>query len=188
MWRAALALALVGCGSGASSSGAAITITPAGYDAAAMTLGDLAPGGPIDLVFPPQGGFVLFVSGRVHGLDDGNVQMRARILDPQSGAQIAADTRVVTLQHDPADATSWLPDLRSYQNVPNVTMCPSTSTSDLFGVPLTLELTVTELSSMRAGMTTLSTVPSCRQSDAKQLALCKCECAGNWTPTKCTGP
>src|SRR5262249_15830741 len=140
-----------------------------------------------DLVFPPQGGFVLFVSGRVRGLDDGNVQMRARILDPSTQAQIAADTRVATLQRDPADADSWLPDLRSYQNVPNVTMCPSNSTTDLFDVPLTLELTVTALTSQRTGMTTLSTVPSCRQTDAKQLALCKCESAGNWPRTKGTG-
>ena len=187
MWRALLTLALLGCGAGSPSSGAPITITPAAYDAAAMTLTDLAPGAPIDLVFPPQGGFVLFVGGRVHGLSDGNVEMSARILDPQSQAVIAENKRVVTLQHDPADATGWIPDLRSYQNVPNVTMCPSTSTTDLFGVPLTLELTVTELSSRMMGMTTLSTVPSCRQSDAKQLALCQCECAGNWTPTKCTG-
>jgi hypothetical protein len=187
MWRAVLTLALVGCGAAAPSSGEPITITPAAYDAAAMTLTDLASGGPIDLVFPPQGGFVLFVGGRVHGLADGNVEMSARMLDPGSGAVIAENQRVVTLQRDATDATTWIPDLRSYQNVPNVTMCPSTSSTDLFDVPLTLELTVTELASKRVGTTTLPAVPSCRQTNATQLALCKCECAGNWTPTKCTG-
>jgi hypothetical protein len=92
---------------------------------------------------------------------------------------------VVTLQRDPADASSWIPDLRSYQNTANVTMCPSSRSSDLFDVPLTLELTVTELTSKRSGMATLTTVPSCRQTDSTQLALCKCECAGNWMPGKC---
>ena len=188
MWRAVLALGLLGCGAGAPSPGAPLTVTPASYDAAAMTLTDLAPGGPIDLVFPPQGGFVLFVGGRVRGLDNGNVEMRARMIDPGSGAVIAENKRVVTLQRDPADAASWIPDLRSFQNVPNVTMCPSTSATDRFDVTLTLELTVTELSSGRAGMATLPTVPSCRQSDAKQLALCRCECGANWTPTRCAGP
>lgn len=188
MWRAVLTLALVGCGGAAPSPGEPITVTPAGYDAAAMTLTDLASGGPIDLVFPPQGGFVLFVSGRVHNLGDGNVEMHARMIDPGSQALLAEDKRVVTLQRDAADASSWIPDLRSFQNVPNVTMCPSSSTTDRFDVPLTLELTVTELSSQRVGTATLSTVPSCRQTDPTQLALCKCECAANWTPTKCAGP
>jgi len=121
-------------------------------------------------------------------LDNGNVEMRAQMIDPTSQAVIAENKRVVTLQRDPADAASWIPDLRSFQNVPNVTMCPSTSATDRFGVPLTLALTVTELSSSRVGMATLSTVPSCRQSDAKQLALCQCECGANWTPTRCAGP
>jgi hypothetical protein len=188
MWRAVLTLGLLGCGAAAPSPTAPLTVTPAGYDAAAMTLTDLAPGGPIDLVFPPQGGFVLFVGGRVRGLDDGNVEMRAQMIDPGSQAVIAENKRVVTLQRDAADAGSWIPDLRSFQNVPNVTMCPSTSATDVFDVPLTLQLTVTELSSGRVGMATLSTVPSCRQTDPKQLALCKCECAANWTPTKCAGP
>jgi hypothetical protein len=188
MWRALLALGLLGCGAGAPSPAASITVTPASYDATAMALTDLAPGGPIDLVFPPQGGFVLFVGARVRGLDNGNVEMRAQMIDPTSQAVIAENKRVVTLQRDPADAASWIPDLRSFQNVPNVTMCPSTSATDRFGVPLTLALTVTELSSSRAGMATLSTVPSCRQSDAKQLALCQCECGANWTPTRCAGP
>ena len=151
MWRAVLTLGLLGCGAAAPSSGAPITITPAGYDATAMALTDLTPGGPIDLVFPPQGGFVLFVGGRVHDLSDGNVEMRARMIDPGSGALVAENKRVVTLQRDPADANSWIPDLRSFQNVPNVTMCPSSSTTDLFDVPLTLELTVTELTSGRVG-------------------------------------
>ena len=185
MWRVVLALALVGCGAAAPSQ--PIGIAPADYDAAAMTLTELTAGGPVDLVFPPQGGFVLFVGGRVHGLSDGNVQMSARLLDPATQIVVAMDTRVVTLQHDPNDASTWQPDLRSYQNVPNVTMCPSTSTTDLFDVPLTLELTVTELTSKRVGTTTIVTVPSCRQSDAQKLALCKCECGGNWTPTKCSG-
>jgi hypothetical protein len=187
MWRAVLALGLVGCGAAAPSPGEAITVTPASYDAVAMTLTDLQAGAPMDLVFPPQGGFVLFVGGRVHNLSDGNVEMDARMLDPATQAVIAENKRVVTLQRDPADASTWLPDLRSYQNVPNVTMCPSTSTTDLFDVPLTLEVTVTELVSKRVGTAMLATVPSCRQTDARQLALCKCECAGNWTPTKCTG-
>ena len=186
MWRAALALGLLGCGA-ASSPSMPITVTPAGYDATTMTLADLVAGGPIDLVFPPQGGFVLFVGGRVHNLGDGNVEMRARVIDPGSQALIAQDKRVVTLQRDAADASTWIPDLRSFQNVPNVTMCPSALATDLFDVSLTLELTVTELSSQRVGMSTLSTVPSCRQTDARQLALCKCECAGNWTPGKCAG-
>jgi hypothetical protein len=184
MWRAVLALGLLGCGS-APSSGKPITVTPASYDAPTMTLHDLATGGPIDLVFPPQGGFVLFVSGRVHELSDGNVEMHARMLDPKDQSVIAEDKRVVTLQRDPADASSWIPDLRSYQNTANVTMCPSSRSTDLFDVQLSLELTVTELSSKRAGMATLTTVPSCRQTDATQLALCKCECGGNWMPGKC---
>ena len=185
MWRAVLALGVVGCG--AASPSQPITITPAAYDAVTMTLTDLAPGASLDLVFPPQGGFVLFVGGRVQGLDDGTVQMRARMIDPASQMTVAENTRVVALKRDSADAASWIPDLRSYQNVPNVTMCPSTSTTDLFDVPLTLELTATELSSGRVGTATLTSTPSCRQTDAKQLALCQCECAANWTPTKCSG-
>src|SRR5438309_8871887 len=110
-WLLALALSGAACSSSAPPPGTPITVTPAMYDATAMTLTDVQPGSPIDLVKPPQGGFVLFVGARVHNLGDANVEIRGRLLDPTSGAIVAEDGRVGTMQRDTADGTLWLPDL-----------------------------------------------------------------------------
>ncbi|HZS38463.1 MAG TPA: hypothetical protein VFF06_16625 [Polyangia bacterium] len=184
---APLALALAGCSAAPPGMmGDPITVTPAIYDSTTMQLTDVQPNGPIDLVKPPQGGFVLFVGARVHNLHDANVEIRGRLLDPTSGAIVAEDGRIGAMQRDSADATLWLPDLRSYQNVSNIAVCPTTGSVSRDREPFTLEVLITEQASGRVGTAMIPAVPTCRQPAANDLQFCQCECSGNWFLGKCT--
>src|SRR5947209_7399810 len=73
-----------------------IEVAPAMYlsTQALMTVKD---GDLIDLVRPPQGGYVLFVGARIKGTKEKVVELRGR-LRMASGMVIGQDGRTVTLQ------------------------------------------------------------------------------------------
>jgi hypothetical protein len=171
-----------GCGAGAPKG--AMVVTPAAYDPQAMTESPLSDGAPIDLVRPPQGGYVLFVGALVKNLGETTVVIDGQLSDG-SGALVSEDKRTVTMVASPGDPTLFQPDLRSYTGVANIAVCPSTSPTDRDGVPFQLTLEVTEPGSGRTGTGKITVTPSCRQSDPTQLALCQCECAGNYSLGKC---
>jgi len=161
-----------------------IAVVPTSYDPVAMTQSALADGGPLDLVRPPQGGFVLFLGAIARDVGDTTVTLHGALLDP-SGSKLAEDTRTVSLVASPDDPTAFVPDLRSFTSVANVAVCPSTTTTDRFNQPFQVEVDVTEVSTRRTGSATVSVVPMCRQSDPTVLKLCQCECAANYSPMKC---
>jgi hypothetical protein len=186
-WLFGLALVVAfwaGCGSTAAPTGA-IGVTPAMYQPTTMTLTPVADGDAIDLTKPPQGGFVLFVGARVMGLSSGTVELRGRLIDPSTGKVEAEDRRTVEMMRSTDDATVWIPDLRSFINVANVPVCPSTSTVDRVDKPFQLEVQVTERATNRVGTAVRQVVPSCRQTDAPTQTLCQCECQANFTIGKC---
>jgi hypothetical protein len=163
----------------------ALDVTPGAYHLDSQTLADLADGDVVDLIRPPQGGFVIFVGARVRNLHDPTVELRGRLLNPSSGALVTEEGRVVDLNPTPGDPTVWLPDLRSYTNVSNVPVCPASTNQDSYGVPFSLEVRVTEKISGRAGVGRRKVTLACRQSDAAQLQLCQCECAAGFVLGKC---
>lgn len=176
----ALQLGCSACDSGPPKG--AITLVPTQYDASSISqteLGDL-----LDLVRPPQGGFVAFVGARAEGLGEDMVEMHARLRD-RFGSMVAEDVRMVSLLADPGDPKIAIPDLQSYLNVANLTLCPTASTTDRNGEKLTLEMTITEVQSRRSGSGAQVTTLTCRQTDPAELRLCQCECEGNYFLGKC---
>ncbi|HEY7956468.1 MAG TPA: hypothetical protein VII38_14290 [Polyangia bacterium] len=171
-----------GCGAGAPPS--EMVVTPAEYDAQAMTETPLEDGASIDLVRPPQGGFVLFVGALVKNLEEKTVVIDGQLADA-SGALVSEDKRTVTMMASASDPTLFQPDLRSYTGVANIAVCPSTSPTDRYNLPFQLTLVVTEPGSGRTGTGKITVTPSCRQTDPTELALCQCECAGNYSLGKC---
>jgi hypothetical protein len=167
-------LPLGGCG------GASIAVSLTLYDAQSMTMSDLHQGDAVDLVRPPQGGYVVFIGTRVMGLESGLVSLDATIGD---GGGAGEDHRTVMLVT--AGDGSFMPDLRGIAGVANVAMCPSTASSDRYGHPFTLDLTVTELETRRMGEGKLTVQPVCRQADATKLSDCQCVCQAGFVLGKC---
>jgi hypothetical protein len=162
--------------------GGALTVTPGVYDPLAQSLTDIADGDSIDLVRPPQGGYVVFVGARVRGETERSVEIAATLTD---AAAMETDRRTVTMQPSPTDPTIYQPDLRSFVGVANITMCPSTATVDRDDVPMTLTVRVTESTSRRFGETTRRVTPSCRQTDAHERSICQCMCQTGFSIGKC---
>jgi hypothetical protein len=160
-----------------------ITVRPAVYDAATMRLIDIADGDTIDLVRPPQGGYVLFIGASLVGAREPFVKMTATLRD--ASGVVATDARNIAVAASPGDPTVSIPDLRSYVNVPNVTMCPSASATDRDGVPFMLDVSVTEPMSQRQGTRTLTVTPACRMADTAARANCVCLCQGGFVLGKC---
>jgi hypothetical protein len=186
-WLGALWLAGCAAGNGTPPPGdgaAPLEVTPAEYAAAAMSLTPLGDGDPLDLVQPPQGGDVVFVGALVRGLSDPSVQLAGRLLDA-GGAELFHDARTVTFAPSPSDPQVMQPDLRSYLNVANITVCPAQSAVSFDGLAVTLEVTVTELVSGRTGSGRRALTLACRQSDATAKALCACQCAANYVIGMC---
>jgi hypothetical protein len=176
----------VGCGGSKTpdaGDGLPLAVDPAMY-ALDMTLVDLHDGDTIDLLYPPQGGFVLFAGAKVRHLAESVVELRGRLLG-LDGTPHGEDVRTVAMITSLSDPTIATPDLKSYLSVANIPVCPSTSTTDLYDKMYLLEVQVTELQSKRVGVGRRMVTASCRQSDATQLALCRCECGANFMIGKC---
>ncbi len=180
-WLCALAVAAAGC---SSAPAGPVSLTAAEYDPLTLLLTDLGDGATLHLQAPPQGGQVVFVGARVRGLVERTVELEAS-LRAADGSTLGEDQRATDFAPSADDASVFIPDLRSYAGVANVALCPSASATSVDGLAATLEVTVTESQSRRAGSASLSVVPRCTQSDATVLALCRCECAPGFTAGSC---
>ncbi len=165
------------------ADGAALQVELAIYDRATMTLQPVHDGDPADLVFPPQGGHVMFVGGRIRNGRETTVQLDGRLLSLDGATLYGQNARTVELL--PAGEDTLIPDLRSYTNVSNIAVCPNNARIDFFGNSYLLELRVTELASRRSGTARNRVVLACRQKDAKAQALCQCQCAASYLFGKC---
>jgi hypothetical protein len=158
-------------------------VTPTVYDNQKLTQTVLSDGDPLDLVRPPQGGFVSFVAARVRGLSDATVELRGRLL--LGDREVTQEGRVVDLQRSSSEPDVWLPDLRSFTNVSNMPVCPHADTEDRMDRDYTLEVSVVEKKSGKRGVGRRKVATRCRQTDAFLLELCRCECAGGYYLGKC---
>ncbi|MFO0611131.1 MAG: hypothetical protein U0414_00990 [Polyangiaceae bacterium] len=134
---------------------------------ATQDLGD----GRIPLVFPPQGGRVLFVGARAKNVDPCGVLLTGAIRDPVS-KKLQLDKRTVNLV---PTADGWGEsaegDTASFANVP---ACPNQwAESDLFDAPF--ELTVAlEDARGKTAMKTATITPFC--GEPANEAQCRCIC------------
>jgi len=135
---------------------------------------DLADGGILDLVRPPQGGHVVFIGARATGICADNTLLRGELFF-EDETFIAREAR--TLDFEPIDdLPGWgRPNYFSITGVANVPVCPNNYGRALLGTTLLLEAEVED----RGGVTASGRVEvmlRCGQPDAGCRALCECEC------------
>jgi len=145
--------------------------------------------GGLDLVFPPQGGHVVFAGVRATNLDGCRVTIAAALRDPSTGSAIGADRRTINL-YPIAGRPGWGTAstagdaMNGFGGVANVAVCPNFGTVDVQGRERILELTVVDASGHRGTIST-PVVPRCLQSDPAARAACECDCAHDFSPAKC---
>lgn len=195
---AALALGLAGCppaetGEGSSDAGDAGADGPIGCKLA--FLGDpakdielelialdadyhavkVADGDAIALMFPPQGGRVIFAGVRATNVDPCAVKITGALRDLAT-QQVRVDTRTVNLEAQEGGwGASADDDIASFSNIP---ICPNQwSETDVYGADYELSVTLTERSK-RAVTVTRTVKPAC--SEPAYEAECRCICRGGY--------
>src|SRR5690349_14102270 len=157
-----LVIAILVAGCSAAPPSGPLQVTPTLYDARALAQRALADGDTIDLVRPPQGGYVTFIGVQARNVADPRVLLTGRLFD-SSGAPISEDTPPPQVLRESGGV--FEPDLGSYFNVANIAVCPNASPVDRTGAPAQLEIEVKELSSGRVGSTRIEVTPTCRGTD-----------------------
>jgi hypothetical protein len=141
--------------------------------AADGTVSDVADGGTVPLVTPPQGGQVIFAGARATNLDTCGVTIQG-VLRDETTKQVTLDGRTIDLlptsggwaETDPTDASS-------FSNVP---VCPNEwSPTNIYGTQYQLEVSLTDANG-RMVSKTLPVVPQCAAGDAN----CHCICQGGY--------
>jgi hypothetical protein len=144
-------------------------VTALGADGTSSLVED---GGTVGLIFPPQGGRVIFAGVRATNLDPCEVQLTGVLKDPVNG-ELRLDGRTVNLAPTPDGtwATSTDSDISSFANVP---VCPNEwSSTDAYGHPYDLTVSVTDHEG-RTASETLGVVLACVE--PARLAECLCIC------------
>lgn len=135
-------------------------------------------GGDASILFPPQGGRVIFAGVRARNLDPCAVRLSGAVRDPAS-SQVRLDTRTVNL--DPASdgfGESDPGDISTFSNVP---VCPNSwATTDIFDQTFTLVINVRDRND-KEQMIELDVVPRCDETgteggqDLQKECLCICK-------------
>jgi hypothetical protein len=137
----------------------------------------------VAILFPPQGGRVVFIGARAKNLDTCGVTLSGAIRDLGSG-QVRLDNRTVNLvpQSD-GFATSLDVDISTFSNVP---VCPNQwSNSDIFDQGYQVELTVEDKTGKK-GTKKLRIIPRC--SEPGRIDECYCICKQGYVLGESCGP
>ncbi len=133
----------------------------------------LANGGTVPIIAPPQGGFVVYIGARATNIDPCGVQVSGVITDTASNL-VRVDERTANLTPygdgwgGPMDHDPLAPALA------NVAVCPNEwASSDAYGVPFKLTISLTERSGRKASRSIQATL-SCAEPQNK--ASCSCQC------------
>lgn len=145
----------------------AITVIGTSPTATLVNEGDVVP-----VIFPPQGGRVIFAGARAKNLDACGVTLTGAVRDLAT-KQVRVDARTVNLL--PAADGFVETDPTDFSTFSNVPVCPNQwSDTDIFGTEYELEITIAD----RAGRTatkTLRVTPECAEPDRKAECLCICK-------------
>ena len=132
--------------------------------------GDMVP-----LVFPPQGGEVIFAGVRATNLDPCGVKITGALRDLETKL-VQVDVRTVNLD-DPGDGwgKSSEGDISSFANI---SVCPNNwSKTSVNGSVYALEVTVTDREK-RSATKVLQVTPVCTEKE--YLAFCTCTCKAGY--------
>jgi hypothetical protein len=132
---------------------------------------DLADGGSVAMIVPPQGGWVIFVGARATNIDPCAVQLSGVLTDPES-KQVRIDERTTNLK--PTGDGWGGPIDGDISTVSNIPVCPNQwASADLFGNPFELTVTLSDRHE-RSASKTIKVVPECAEPHFK--ASCSCQC------------
>jgi hypothetical protein len=188
-------IAIVACpgGGGDHDGGPACTLAYLGDVAAPIDMKIVARGAsgsavPIDegadvaLVFPPQGGRVIFVGPRATNVDPCYVKLTGALRNETTNA-VRVDVRTVNLTPTgDGHGQSLDTDISSFANVPT---CPNQwSSIDLYDQTYKLELTI-EDRNHKTVTKTIHVVPRCAEPDREVECRCICK-AGYVLGQPCT--
>lgn len=138
---------------------------------AGNTLAPIHDGSSIALIFPPQGGRVIFAGARATNVNPCAAMVTGVLRDPASG-KTTFDGRTVNLEPlgdgwGGSDAS----DISTFSNIP---VCPNQwATSDAYGSEFELKVTVKDRDG-RSASKTVRVTPACAEPEYK--AQCECIC------------
>ena len=127
-----------------------------------------------------QGGYVQYVAPQVRGLTTLNVEVRARVRDPETRYLVLEEGRTPVMKPVPADPSWYESDLDEFRDINHLVVCPQGTDDVVLGKDLLLELTVTELEGEqpKTGTAIVTVQFSCEDSVGLPKALrCSCQCA-----------
>lgn len=139
------------------------------------TSAPVAEGDTVALLFPPQGGRVIFAGVRARNLDPCGVQLSGAVRDVGTG-QLRVDSRTINLE---ATSDGWGGsadgDIASFANVP---MCPNEwSKTNIYSTKYELEVTITDRAKHKTTKK-IGVVPAC--AEPENAAECACICKGGY--------
>ena len=135
----------------------------------------VAEGGSVALLFPPQGGRVIFAGVRARNVDPCSIQLAGAVRDLDT-QQLRVDARTINLE---ATSDGWgassEADIASFANVP---MCPNQwSKTNIYGTKYELEVTITDRAKHKTTKST-TVIPAC--AEPENAAECACICQGGY--------
>lgn len=135
----------------------------------------LRDGSDLSILFPPQGGRVIFLGVRAKNLDPCTVRLNGAIRD-LSTRQVRIDNRTINLvPHADGFGTSVDSDISTFSNVP---VCPNQwASADIFDRPYQIEVTVVDKDG-RSATQKLTITPRCNESGREDE--CHCICKGGY--------
>jgi hypothetical protein len=133
---------------------------------------DLKDGDNVPLIFPPQGGRVVFIGARVKNVDPCAVKLSGAIRDVATN-QVRIDNRTINLRASGDGYGSSVDgDISTFSNVP---MCPNQwASTDAFDKPFRVELTVADREGRSVSKQAMVT-PTCAEADRRDECLCICK-------------
>jgi hypothetical protein len=135
----------------------------------------VAEGDSVALLFPPQGGRVIFAGVRARNVDPCSAQLTGAVRDLDT-KQLRVDSRTINLEAtDDGWGRSADSDIASFANVP---MCPNSwSKPNIYGTKYELELTLVDRAKRKVTKT-VGVIPACAEPD--NAAECACICKGGY--------
>jgi hypothetical protein len=132
-------------------------------------------GSDITLMFPPQGGRVVFAGVRARNVNPCGVRLAGALRDPMS-KQVRIDNRIINLQiASDGYGQSNIADIFTFANI---AACPNQwSDQDLMDVPYELTLSLTDKDERKVTHV-IQVIPRC--DEPGQIGGCRCQCDADY--------
>ena len=147
------------------------------------TMIDVTDGEAVDVLPPPQGGFVVYGAVRVRNVDPCGVLLKGAFRDAMPPGAVLSDfdRRSADLH---ARGDGWYePPSIDFASVPNIPVCPDNTGGSLLGKKVLLEINLTDREKRSV---TVSQAVTLRCPPGACFAECSCICGPGYQPDKCS--